>query len=172
MISVAAEVIDTARLRLLPLAVEHAAEMAEVLADPELHTFIGGAPDSELALRARYARVVAGPPDPTVRWLNWVVEMRARARLTGTVQATVRATEAGAVAEVAWVLGRNWQGQGIAREAASGMVSWLGERSVRTVVAHIHPDHRASAAVAVAAGLMPTDEWCDGERRWRGGTGG
>ena len=34
--------ISTARLDLLPLRVEHAAEMAEVLADPALHTFTGG----------------------------------------------------------------------------------------------------------------------------------
>jgi hypothetical protein len=34
------------------------------------------------------------------------------------------------------------------------------------VIAHIHPDHQASAAVAAAAGLTPTDERHDGEVRW------
>lgn len=86
----------------------------------------------------------------------------------GTVQATV--TAAGSVAEIAWVVGTPWQGRGLASEAAQGLVSWLGEQAVSTVVAHIHPDHRASAAVATAAGLTPTDEWQDGEVRWRRAT--
>lgn len=38
---------------------------------------------------------------------------------------------------------------------------------VDTLVAHIHPDHHASAAVATALGLTPTDLWYDGERRWQ-----
>lgn len=43
----------------------------------------------------------------------------------------------------------------------------LRGQGVRTVTAHIHPAHLASAAVARAAGLAPTDEWQDGEIRWR-----
>jgi hypothetical protein len=35
-----------------------------------------------------------------------------------------------------------------------------------TVVAHVHPDHRASQGVARAAGLRPTDVVQDGEVRW------
>ncbi|MCK2141665.1 GNAT family N-acetyltransferase, partial [Streptomyces sp. WAC00276] len=37
---------------------------------------------------------------------------------------------------------------------------------VPTVVAHVHPEHAASVAVASAAGLRPTPHWQDGERRW------
>jgi RimJ/RimL family protein N-acetyltransferase len=59
------------------------------------------------------------------------------------------------VAEIAWVVGTPWQGQGIATEAARALVAWLRNRSVRTVIAHIHPRHHASAAVAAAAGLTP-----------------
>jgi hypothetical protein len=40
------ETVRTARLALLPLRVEHAGEMAEVLSDPALHAFTGGAPDT------------------------------------------------------------------------------------------------------------------------------
>lgn len=43
----------------------------------------------------------------------------------------------------------------------------LSGRSLHTVIAHIHPDHLASAAVARAAGLAPTAEMQDGEVRWR-----
>lgn len=186
MIPIGAEPIHTPRLSLLPLRVEHATAMAEVLADPDLYAFTGGAPAPLEALRTRYVRLVAGSPHPSVRWCNWVIRHREAARLTGTVQATVTEAErdggshgayggseayggSGAYeyeAEVAWVVGTRWQGQGIATEAARGLVDWLGRSRVRRVVAHIHPDHQASAAVATAAGLAPTDSWHDGEIRW------
>ncbi len=155
--------ISTDRLDLLPLRVEHAEEMAGVLADPALHTFIGGTPHSVEALLARYERLIAGSPDPAERWLNWVIRLRDESCLVGTVQATVT----GQTAEIAWVVGTPWQGRGIAGEAARGLVGWLGAQSVHTVVAHIHPDHHASAAVAASAGLTATDEWLDDEVRWQ-----
>ena len=70
------------------------------------------------------------------------------------------------MAEIAWVVGTPWQRQGIATEAAQALIAWLGQRGVQPVIAHIHPGHRASAAVAAAAGLTPTDESQDGEIRW------
>ncbi|MGW2819493.1 GNAT family N-acetyltransferase [Streptomyces sp. NPDC001443] len=154
----------TARLDLVPLRVEHAGDMAGVLSDPALHAFIGGSPATAQALRSRYARLVAGSPDPSVTWCNWVLLRRRDPCPVGTVQATVTG---GSLAEIAWVVGTPWQGRGYASEAARALVAGLRAHSVRTVVAHIHPDHRASAAVAAAAGLSPTDEEQDGEIRWR-----
>jgi RimJ/RimL family protein N-acetyltransferase len=162
-----AEAIVTGRLELLPLLVEHADEMSAVLSDPALHTFTGGTPDTPQALRSRYQRMTAGSPDPAVSWLNWVIRLRAEARLTGTVQATVSPSGTGPVAEISWVVGTAWQGRGIATEAAQGLVDWLSRQPVQDVIAHIHPEHQASAAVAAAAGLTPTGEWHDGEIRWR-----
>ena len=160
------EAVETARLSLVPLAVEHADEMAVVLSDPDMHAFIGGTPHSPQALRARYERLVAGSPDPSRTWWNWVIRLREEQRLTGTVQATITAADLGCVAEVAWVVGTPWQHRGIATEAARGLVAWLRAQGVRTIRAHIHPDHHASAAVAAAAGLAPTDHRHDGEIRW------
>lgn len=167
--TVEAEPFATARLALEPLRVAHAEELAPVLADPALHTFIGGAPDDLATLRARYARMVAGSPDPRVSWCNWVIRVTADDRPAGTVQATVGPTAGadGLAAEIAWVVGTPWQGQGIASEAARALVAWLrGLPEVACVLAHIHPDHGASAAVARAAGLAPTEEWHDGEVKW------
>jgi RimJ/RimL family protein N-acetyltransferase len=165
--SIAAQTITTRRLDLLPLLVEHAEEMAAVLSDPALHTFTGGTPDSPQALRSRYQRMTAGSPDPAVTWLNWVIRLCDEACLTGTVQATISPSVDGPIAEIAWVAGTAWQGRGLATEAAQGLVGWLGRQRIPTVIAHIHPDHQASAAVAAAAGLTPTDQWHDGEIRWR-----
>ncbi len=171
----------TERLEMLPLEAGHAEPMAAVLGDPALHRYIGGAPETPAGLRARYERLVAGAPEPGVTWLNWVIRLRAEGRLAGTVQATVRdggaggglgsgpgvAPGAASYAEVAWVVGTLWQGRGIAKEAARGLVRHLAAHHVRTVLAHVHPDHAASAAVATAAGLAPTGELHDGEVRWR-----
>ncbi|MGW8886637.1 GNAT family N-acetyltransferase [Streptomyces sp. NPDC055749] len=155
---------STARLDALPLRTGYADEMAAVLADPALHAYTGGAPEDADALRARYARQTAGSPDPAERWWNWVLRVRTDGCLAGYVQATVRDGQA----EIAWVVGTGWQGLGYAKEAAKGLVAHLLDAGeVRTVIAHIHPDHAASAAVAAAAGLVRTGVREDGEIRWR-----
>lgn len=157
------DAIETPLLTLVPLDPEHADEMAAALSDPALHTYIGGAPLTASELRQRYERLVAGPPG----WRNWVIRLRADDRLVGYVQATVE----GRTAEVAWVVGTPWQGRGLAVAAAKALVDRLLDEGIETVVAHIHPDHAASAAVASAAGLSPTDRWHDGEIRWERATG-
>ncbi|MGW6567276.1 GNAT family N-acetyltransferase [Streptomyces sp. NPDC054975] len=163
--TIEAEPLRTPRLTLHPLAVAYAEEMARVLADPALYSFIGGEPPTVATLRARYERQTAGSPEAGVSWCNWVVREREEGCLVGTVQATVRDDGS---AEVAWVVGTPWQGRGFAREAVRELVGWLTTHArVGTVVAHVHPDHAASAAVATAAGLTPTDTWHDGEVRWR-----
>jgi RimJ/RimL family protein N-acetyltransferase len=156
----------TRRLILVPLAAAHAEEMTAVLADPALYTFTGGSPPTSQELRARYERWIAGSPDPAVSWCNWVIQLRDPQCLAGTVQATISASD-GPTAEVAWVVGTPWQGQGIATEAARELIAWLRQQSVRTVIAHIHPRHQASAAVAAAAGLIPTGQLHAGEMTWR-----
>jgi RimJ/RimL family protein N-acetyltransferase len=140
--------------------------MAAVLADPGLYAFTGGSAPTRQELRARYERWVAGSPDPAVCWCNWVIHLHDCGCLVGTVQATISTGDEPA-AEVAWVVGTRWQGQGIATEAARALVGWLGQQSVKTVIAHIHPGHQASAAVAAAAGLAPTGQVHEGEVRWR-----
>lgn len=159
--------IGTSRLRLVPVEPGHADEMAAVLSDPALYAFTGGAPISPPALRTRYQRLAAGAPEPGVTWGNWVMQDRTTGRLAGYVQATITTGEHGPEAEVAWVVGTAWQGRGLATEAARGLIGWLAGHGVATIVAHIHPDHRASAAVAAAVGLSPSGGWHDGEQRWQ-----
>ena len=158
--------IETARLLLEPLRVEHADEMAPVLDDASLHTFTGGRPATVDELRARYARQVAGSGDGAEGWLNWVLRQRSDGRPVGYVQATVHRRGDEQVAEVAWVIGSAHQGNGYATEAATAMVGWLRRQQVSLVYAHVHPEHAASSAVAAAVGLAPTDETVDGEVRW------
>ena len=160
--------IETARLVLEPLRVEHADEMARLLDDADLHTYVGGRPATVDELRARYTRQVAGgAPDESEGWLNWVLRQRADGQPVGYVQATVRRQRDEQVAEVAWVVGVSYQGHGYATEGAAALIRWLAEHGVAHVYAHVHPEHAASAAVAAAVGLTPTEEIVDGEVRWQ-----
>jgi RimJ/RimL family protein N-acetyltransferase len=160
--------IVTARLELVPLRVADADEMVDVLADPTLYRFIGGGPPTRVELVARYRTQVAGrSADGREEWRNWIVRERSGRAATGFVQATITGDGEDRTADVAWVIGVGWQGRGYATEAASGLVRWLDSAGVREIVAHVHPDHAASAAVAGRIGLEPTDLFVDGERRWR-----
>jgi RimJ/RimL family protein N-acetyltransferase len=159
--------IGTQRLVLRPLRVADAEELAAVLGDPALHQFIGGRPDTLEELRRRYAAMVAGPGRPGELWRNWVVRRRADGAAVGTVQATLTGHAGGWRAEVAWVVGVPWQGRGYAAEAARALVGWLEVAGAGEIVAHIHPDHLASARVAAGAGLVTTGDEVDGERVWR-----
>jgi RimJ/RimL family protein N-acetyltransferase len=162
-----AQRIESKRLELEPLDPGHASEMAIVLGSTSLHRFTGGAPAAPAELRTRYERLAAGSGDPLVDWLNWMLRVRDGGELAGTVQATVRHRHEDPVAEVAWVIGVRWQGRGLAKEAVRAVVSWLEKSGVATMVAHIHPEHAASAAVARAAGFVPTKASHRGEVVWR-----
>jgi RimJ/RimL family protein N-acetyltransferase/catechol 2,3-dioxygenase-like lactoylglutathione lyase family enzyme len=163
--------LTTTRLRLEPLRADHAQEAFPVLDDVRLHTWTGGAPCSLDQLEARYRRQSAGQsPDGTQGWLNWMLRRLPDGQLVGTVQATLHRPAAGRLtAELAWVVGSGCQGNGYAREGALAMAGWLHDHGVDTLIAHIHPDHAASAAVARALGLAPTDTVVDGEIRWTDG---
>jgi len=161
--------LESPRLVLEPLRVEHAQEMAAVLDDHALHTFTGGKPDTVVELRRRYERQVVGhSPDGSERWLNWVLRRRDNAAAVGLIQATVTGPTDRREAEIAWVIGTAQQHQGFAKEAAEVMVDWLREQGAAVIVAHIHPEHRASAAVADSIGLVATDQILEGEVRWTG----
>ena len=156
---------SSARHRLVPLTVADADEMVGVLSGAALYAFTGGAPPGLDELRARYAWQVAGrSPDGREEWRNWVLRLGPGGQAVGYVQATITGEEQ--CAEIAWVIGLEWQGRGYATEAARELVAWLDSRGVRVIRAHIHPGHAASAAVARRAGLAPTGLMEDGEQLW------
>jgi RimJ/RimL family protein N-acetyltransferase len=158
--------LDTERLRLEPLRVEHATEMASLLDDQRLHEFTGGRPSTLPELRARYARQVVGwSPDGRRRWLNWIARGRADGLAVGFVQATVN-VDPPASAELAWTIAVAFQRRGYAREATGAVADWLRDHGVRMLSAHIRPGHEASEGVARALGLTATDQLVDGELLW------
>lgn len=137
--------------------------MVSVLADDGLYEFIGGTPPTLDELETRYRALVAGSPSADEIWHNWIIRLAEGGESVGYVQATVAKAET----QIAWLVGIEWHGRGIATEAADAMTEWLGANGTRRVVAHIHPDHAASARVAAALGLLPTGAIdADGETIW------
>ncbi len=164
---IAAQPLDTARFRLEPLTVEHAAEMVDVLAPEDLYLFTGGEPPSEENLRARYARQAAGSsPDGSEGWVNWVVRDPVSRRAIGFVQATLSVVGDTTVADLAWLIAPTAQGNGAAVESAAAVLAWLRAHRVSAMTASIRPGHDASERVARRLGLMRTSRFVDGESVW------
>lgn len=89
-------------------------------------------------------------------------------QLIGTVQATLHrpaATDA-PEAQLAWVVGADYQNAGYGREGALAMASWLRAQGVSGLSAYIHPGHDASMGIARALGMRASDVVEDGEVRW------
>ena len=154
--------LQTARLSLTPLVVADAETMVDVLSDPDLYRFTAGEPPTFEELEKLYRFQVAGSPNDGETWHNWII------RLGNAPIGYVQATVVGDEADLAWVIGTAWQGQGYATEASTAIRDWLADQGVAGFSAHIHPDHHASHLVATRLGLCPTGELDDeGEMIWK-----
>ena len=135
--------LETARLRLEPLAPAHADELFAVLDDERVSRHLAGPEVTTVeALRARIDRAGAGPPpgrDET--WVNFAVRRRSDAQVLGRVEATVH----GGWAEIAYVFGPAFWGRGYATEAVSWLLGWLCEaHTVVQVCASLDADNVSS----------------------------
>jgi len=156
------------RLALEPLAVEHADEMASVLAHRDLYRFTGGGPPTLRELRVRYARQARGRSvDGSAGWLNWILRPTGDEQSAiGFVQATLTGEACSLTADLAWLVTPASQGHGFAVEAATAVSSWLRPFGVGRTRAFIRADHTASSRVARRIGLTPTTTFVDGEVLW------
>jgi len=124
---------------------------------------------SAAALRERHQRLAAGASDPRSDLGNWVIQDRPTGRLAGYVQATITAGLRGGEAEIAWVVGTGWQGQGLATEAARGLARWLAGHGVTTTASTPHPSGPSRLGRGRrGGGPEPSGGWHDGEQRWQG----
>jgi RimJ/RimL family protein N-acetyltransferase len=129
--------VRTARLVLVPIAATDADEMAAIVADERLYWFTGGEPGTVESLRATLGRLAEDRAADRAAQLNWVVRRRADRVAVGMLQAVF--SGGGRAAEISWLVGVPWQGQGLASEAAIAVVSWLETQGVEQVTAWIRP---------------------------------
>jgi len=166
--SLAMPVLTSGDLLLEPLVAAHAEAMFAVLSDPALFRFIDGAPPTSVdALRERYARLESrASADGRQQWLNWVLRPQGLAPV-GFVQATV---EPDGQAWIAYLVGRQHQGRGIATRAVEAMLPQLqGTYGAHRWLAQVEVDNAPSLAVLARLGfdLASRDEH---ERRGLGPT--
>ncbi len=141
--------------------------METVLSDMSLYRFTGGSPPTKTELERRYAEQTRGHSrGDAEEWINYIVLVGSQGVPAGYVQATI--PKNGEPAEIAWVIGKPWQGRRYARRAVALLVQELAGRGVRRVVAHIHPDHEASQRIAARLGMVPSGVVVEGEVRWDG----
>jgi RimJ/RimL family protein N-acetyltransferase len=158
---------ETERLVLEPVRREHAEELFPLMNDPALYVYTGNGPFPLEEMTQRFERwETRVSRDGGERWCNWIIRDRSDLAGLGVLQATLPMDgPAAGPAMVAWLVGRHVQGRGYATEAATGLVGRLRAEGW-TVIAWIHPEHRASQRVASKAGLKLTEEWADGEQQW------
>ena len=152
------------RLTLEPVSSLHTGEMFHILSDPTLYHFTGGEPPESVESVRRWftSLETRKSPDGTEHWLTWIVRLTNQNDAIGYVQATIKEEQA----DTAWLIGRNWQGCGYAKEAVALLKSKLTDSRIKRLTAHIHPDHRASQQVASATGFLNTGDRRDGEEVW------
>lgn len=147
----AAATIETARLRLRARRLDDLEAIVAMDADPAVRRFIGG-PLDPAPHRAEVRRnIVGGRPEPHA---SWAVEWRDRSGLLGLCGLS-RSEETGGLTQIGWRLLPPAWGQGVATEAARAVLARaLGPLGLRTVVALVHPDNRASIRVAEKIGMV------------------
>ncbi len=120
--------LTTRRTTLEPMTPGHASELFRILSDPRIYEFIPEDPPiSEGALRSRIERWVIGPgPGTRELWFNWAIRLNRERNVAGTLQATIASDERRAL--IAYILGPEFWGQGIATEAVRRLLSWLSTR--------------------------------------------
>ncbi len=143
-------VLETARLRLRPHRVEDFDALAALWADPAVTRFIGK-PSTREESWARLLRY--GGLWPLLGFGYWAVEDRGSGAYLGDVGFADfhRALDPAppALPEIGWVLAPAAHGQGLATEAATAAIGWLGG----PCFCIIDPAHRGSLRVARKLGF-------------------
>lgn len=149
-------VLETFRLTLRGWREDDIAPLTAILSDPQVTRYLFGDGRQLTAEEAReaYGRRIASWENDGVGF--WAVELRATGRLIGWAGLQVARFESGleGVIEVGWTLGREWWGNGYAKEAAEASVRWGFEhRGLERIYAFHAPANRRSERVMEGLGM-------------------
>jgi ribosomal-protein-alanine N-acetyltransferase len=146
--------LETDRLILEPIGEIHASEMAALLADPDLHTFVPSDPPTLEQLKTQYkyweSRI---SPKEDELWLNWVGRLKSNSKIVGHFQAGVKAS---LEANIAYTIGKEFQRQGFAYEGLTKIIELLFEEiTAGSVKAWIDTRNLASINLVKKNGYDP-----------------
>ncbi len=120
-----------------------------------------GFPDARSAVAGGAEHLSANPGDEGW-WTHWFVHCGEN-RLIG-MGGFKGAPDAEGVAEIGYTISSHWRGQGLATEAARGMISFaFADPRMREVRAHTLPEHNASTAILQRVGMTFAGEVEDPE---------
>ena len=141
-------VITTARLVLRARVPGDAEALFPTLSDPEQMRWWSRPPFTSVAeLRADFAARDSGGP-----WRAWTITRPDDPRALGFVSAGEK--RQGGVTEIGYMLAQAAQGQGIAREAVSGVITQLFAEGQHRVFADTDPDNSGSIALLEKLGFQ------------------
>jgi RimJ/RimL family protein N-acetyltransferase len=160
-----AEPFSSARLSFIPVLAKHAPLLFDTLRDESLYLHTGGTPPATVGEVKNWFEALESrsSPDGQQGWLTWIIYLTVERQPIGYLQATLDGDQA----DIAWLVGSEWQGNGFASESASRLVAWLVDYGVCGISARIRPGHAASCRVASAAGLVRSGYQEDGEDIWQ-----
>ncbi len=118
-------ILQSQRLVLEPLQVDHAEALFDGFSDPALYGFIEPEPPTAFEeLRERYLRILAGPRDnPIEKWVNFAVRLQS-GEYIGMTETSVFP---GDCVYLAYFIFTSYQGKGYAREACVATLNHVRE---------------------------------------------
>lgn len=147
-------------LQFEPLTAAHADELFSILTTPAVLAFIDPieTPPTLAELRSEYAARANGPIKttlPTERWFNMAIRLKDSA---STAIGRLEATSYGDWGELAYLLGEDWWGKGLAFEAMCWWHDYLASATPETQWwATVHPENHRSIRLLLRLGYEEVD---------------
>ena len=148
---------ESERLLCIPVLEAHAAWTEPILRDAALYTWMPRDPPTLEALKRRYSYWERrASPDGSELWWNWTLirkgaDPETPGACVGTLQAGIDVAHLGAT--LAYIVGRDAQGQGYGTEAVNALIATLRGLGVREVKAWVDTRNRPSIALLERVGL-------------------
>jgi RimJ/RimL family protein N-acetyltransferase len=146
-------ILETNRLVLRLLALADAADLYRIHSDPETMKFMGKANDSVEEERNHIKAHIANHYEKYEAGL-WATVLKENNRLIGRCGLMRKQIEGVEEVEIAYLLGRECWGKGLATEAAEAIIKHgYAKYGFKRIVAVIHPQNVASIRVAEKIGM-------------------
>jgi RimJ/RimL family protein N-acetyltransferase/catechol 2,3-dioxygenase-like lactoylglutathione lyase family enzyme len=147
--------LETARLRLRPLAEDDVDALVPVYTNPEITRYFQAHVPDRAAVHRMVRRRLTRPLRPGMG--SWALERDGAVAGLGHLWPSKELP--GAVPEMGWLLGRDFWGQGLATEAASAILDHGRYRlGLPAVWALVHRENKASIAVTSRLGMLGVGE--------------
>jgi RimJ/RimL family protein N-acetyltransferase len=150
-------ILETLRLRLVPITDEHLDGLHAMNSDPDVMRYLTGRPESREETQALIGRVKA-------RWAEWGFSWfslidKASGDLVGAAGVQYLGLDHANPHEIGWRLRRDHWGQGLASEAAQRIAAFTFEDLNAPLMCSVcHPENKASARVMERLGMRYAGE--------------